>query len=72
MYLPRRLVNRYFVISKIEELFGKNFYRLVVLQFDWHVRQDASSSSAGIDRGITGSIWRKLSANKIIPPPNGF
>ncbi|KAK9871883.1 hypothetical protein WA026_015132 [Henosepilachna vigintioctopunctata] len=30
------------------------------------------SSSAGVDLGITGSVWRTCPANKIIAPPNQF
>lgn len=32
--------------------------------------KDALSSSAGVDRGITNSIWQTSNANKIIVPPN--
>uniref|UniRef100_A0A2S2QYA4 Uncharacterized protein n=1 Tax=Sipha flava TaxID=143950 RepID=A0A2S2QYA4_9HEMI len=32
----------------------------------------ALSSSASVDRGITGSVCRKSPANKIIAPPNRF
>ena len=32
----------------------------------------ALGSSAGVDHGVTGSIWRKSHAHKIIAPPNRF